>query len=159
MASAVFTQHGSAASTAMGHSMGHAMGTGYQAAMPTAANVMMLPRCTMRLEKCKGGMKLWCSCADEIACGTLQNLCQALCDGLCSCCCTMNGIPCCQVNLCCGICKCENTKDGVCITCLSGDKACCDLIQACCDCLSQCLESGCCCYVSFGNTPVCCGCC
>jgi hypothetical protein len=47
----------------------------------------------------------------------------------------------------------------VCITCKSGDKACCELIQACCDCLSKCLDSGCFCYVSFHNTPVCCGCC
>ena len=36
----------------------------------------------------------------------------------------------------CGMCKCECTKDGVCITCMSGDKACCDMIQACCDCLA-----------------------
>jgi hypothetical protein len=82
-----------------------------------------------------------------------------LADGMCSCCCTLNGIAVCQCNLACGICTCESTKDGVCITCKSGDKACCEIIQACCDCLSQCLHSGCCCYVSFHNTPVCCGCC
>ena len=73
--------------------------------------------------------------------------------------CTMNGICVCQCNLACGMCTCEYTKDGVCITCKSGDKACCEMIQACCDCLSKCLDSGCCCYVSFHNTPVCCGCC
>ena len=159
MASAVFTHRSSSAATSMGHPMAGQASHTHQSAAPAMGHMMMLPRCTMKIEKCKGGLKLICSCEDEVACGTLQNLCQSLCDGLCSCCCTMNGIPCCQVNLCCGICKCESTKDGVCITCLSGDKACCDLIQACGDCLSQCLESGCCCYVSFGGTPVCCGCC
>ncbi len=159
MASAVLTHRGHASSSAMGHPMAAAAGHAHSAAAPTMGAMMMLPRCTLKAEKCKNGMKLTCSCEDEVACGTLQNLCQSLCDGLCSCTCTLNGIVCCQVNLCCGQCKCECTKDGVSITCLSGDKACCDLIQACCDCLAQCLESGCCCYVSFAGTPVCCGCC
>jgi len=123
------------------------------------ANWCVLPRCNVRVEKCKGGLKLWCSCDDEVAAGTLQNLCKMLADGLCSVCCTRSGITVCQCSLSCGICKCEFTKDGVCITCLSGDKTCCDLIQACCDCLSCCLESGCCCYVCFGGQPVCCGTC
>jgi len=126
---------------------------------PATGNWCVVPRCTMKVEKCAGGMKLRCSCDDEVSCGTLQNLCKMLCDGMCSCCCTMNGICVCQCNLTMGICTCEYTKDGVCITCKSGDKACCEMIQACCDCLSKCLESGCCCYVSFHNTPVCCGCC
>ena len=69
----------------------------------------------------------------------------------------MNGICVCQCNLAMGICTVECTKDGVCITCKSGDKACCEMVQACCDCLAKCLDSGCCCYVSFHNTPVCCG--
>jgi hypothetical protein len=33
------------------------------------------------------------------------------------------------------------------------------MIQACCDCLANCLKNGCCCYLSFNNTPVCCGSC
>jgi hypothetical protein len=33
------------------------------------------------------------------------------------------------------------------------------LIQACCDCLAKCCQNGCCCYVCFNNTPVCCGTC
>jgi hypothetical protein len=33
------------------------------------------------------------------------------------------------------------------------------MVQACCDCLEACCNSGCCCYVSFGNTPCCCGTC
>jgi hypothetical protein len=32
-------------------------------------------------------------------------------------------------------------------------------LQACADCCNKCCENGCCCYVCFGNTPVCCGSC
>ncbi|MEX0678672.1 MAG: hypothetical protein WD063_16450 [Pirellulales bacterium] len=113
----------------------------------------------MKVEKCPGGLKLKCSCDDEISAATLQNLCKMLGDGLCSCSCTLNGISICQCHLACGICTCELTKDGVCITCKSGDKACGEIIQACQECLSKCLEAGCCCYVSFHSTPVCCGSC
>ncbi len=126
---------------------------------PATGNWCVVPRCTIKAEKCQGGLKIRCSCDDEVSCATLQNLCKMLADGTCSCCCTLNGISVCQCNLTLGICTCEYTKDGVCITCKSGDKACCEIIQSCCDCLSKCLESGCCCYVSFHNTPVCCGCC
>ena len=49
--------------------------------------------------------------------------------------------------------------DTYCISCHSGDKECCAMIQACCNCLKQCCESGCCCYICFNNTPVCCGTC
>lgn len=131
--------------------------TGAPTATPTAANWCVLPRCELRFEKCAGGFKIHCRCDDEMSAATLQNLCKMVSDGLCSCCCTCNGIPCCQINLCMGTCKCELTKDGCCITCTSGDKACCEMLQACCDCLSCCCENGCCCYISFGNTPVCCG--
>ncbi len=127
------------------------------AVAPTGANWCVLPRCELKFEKCAGGFKIYCACDDEIACATLQNLCRMASDGLCSCCCTYNGIPCCQINLCCGTCKCDFTKSGCCITCTSGDKACCEMLQSCCDCLSACCDNGCCCYISFGNTPVCCG--
>lgn len=121
--------------------------------------MMMVPRCTIRLEKCSGGMKMVCSCDDEVACGAMQNLCKMLAGGMCSCCCTWNGMMMCQCNLCCANCQCEMTKDGCCITCTSGDKKCCEMLQACCECLSACMDAGCCCYVCFGNTPVCCGTC
>src|SRR5262245_28436182 len=103
------------------------------ASVPGIANWCVLPRCEIRMEKCKEGIKIFCSCEDEVACGALQNLCKMLAGGMCSCCCTMNGITVCQCNLSCGICKCECTKDGVCITCTSGDKKCCEMIQACCE--------------------------
>jgi hypothetical protein len=118
----------------------------------------VVPRCQIEAEKCKGGLKLHCRCEDDIACGTLQNLCKSLAGGLCSCVCTLNGITICQCNFACGNCKCEYTEDGCTITCLSGDTACGQILQACCETLSTCLKNGCCCYVCFNNTPVCCGC-
>ncbi len=127
--------------------------------LPASGNWCMLPRCEIKVEKCKGGLKLVCCCEDDIACGALQNLCKMLAGGMCSCCCTWNGMTMCQCNFCCGNCTCEMTKDGVCITCTSGDEECCEMLQACCECLSTCLESGCCCYVCLGGTPVCCGTC
>ena len=127
--------------------------------MPGMSNFVVLPRCEMKFEKCTGGFKITCSCEDEVACGALQNLCKMLAGGMCSCCCTYNGITICQCNFCCGNCKCEYTKDGCCLTCTSGDKACCDMLQACCDCLKCCYEKNCCCYFMFNNTPVCCGSC
>ena len=128
-------------------------------ASPGAGSFCVVPRCTMKIEKCPGGMKLKCVCDDDMSCATLQYLCKMLADGMCSCCCTMNGICVCQCNLACGMCTCEYTKDGVCITCKSGDKACCEMIQACCDCLSCMLQAGCTCCLMMNNTPVCCGCC
>lgn len=129
------------------------------AGFPGTPNCFVVPRCEMTVEKCPTGCKIICKCPDEVACGSLQNLCNMLAGGLCSCACTYNGIPCCQFSWCCGRCTCEATTDGVCITCHSGDKECCQMIQACCDCLATCLKAGCCCYLSFNNTPVCCGCC
>jgi hypothetical protein len=113
----------------------------------------------LKFEKTKDGCKIFCHCDDEVACGTLQNLCRMLSEGLCSCCVTCNGIPVCQCNFTTGITKCEYTKDGVCITYTSGDKSFAAMIQSCCECLSTCCESGGCCYICFNNTPVCCGVC
>ena len=128
-------------------------GDGYQVQL----NLLNIDK--KKFEKTKTGCKIHCKCDDAIAAATLQNLCQALCQGTCSCCCTWNGIQVCNFNLCCGHCKCENTKDGCCVTCVSGDAKCCEMLQACCDCLETCCKSGCCCYVCFGNTCCCCGTC
>jgi hypothetical protein len=126
---------------------------------PTQANWCVLPRCEIRFEKCKEGFKIHCSCEDEVACGALQNLCKMLAGGLCSCYCTQNGITVCHCNFCSCNCKCDYTKDGCCITCTSGDKHCCEMLQAFCNCLSTCQSAGCCCFVCFNNTPVCCSIC
>jgi hypothetical protein len=138
---------------------GPAIGAASTAAQPGTTNWCVLPRCEMKFEKCAGGCKITCQCDDEVACATLQNLCKSLAGGLCSCCCTCNGIPCCQCNFALCHCQCECTKSGVCITCTTGDKACCDMIQACCECLAACCKAGCCCYLCFNNTPVCCSTC
>ena len=91
----------------------------FRSVQPQSANWCVLPRCTVEFEKTSNGCKIHCRCDDEVARGTLQNLCRMLADGLCSCCCTCNGIPCCQCNFTVGICKCEYTKDGCCISCTS----------------------------------------
>jgi hypothetical protein len=126
--------------------------TGSMPSMPT----MMVPRCKVTMEKCTGGMKINCVCDDKVACGTLQNLCMSLMGSQCCCCCMMNGmmVYCCALTM--GMCKCEMTKDGVCITCTSGDKDCCAMIQSCCDCTAHMMAAGCTCCVMMNGMPVCC---
>jgi hypothetical protein len=46
----------------------------------------------------------------------------------------------------------------VCVTCVSGDSKCCEMIQSCCDCLACMHKDGCTCCLMLNNTPVCCGC-
>ena len=41
---------------------------------PAPANWLMVPRCTLKFEKCTGGMKVTCSCDDKMACSMVQNL-------------------------------------------------------------------------------------
>ena len=143
-------------------SMG-AMGTMPLGPMPAAApampSMMMVPRCTMKFEKCAGGMKIQCTCEDETAAATLQNLCKMMAGGMWSCHCTLNGMLICQCNLCMCKCECSDTKMGICLTCTSGDKSCAAMCQACCECADHCLDSGCMCCLMVGGMPVCCGCC
>ena len=123
-----------------------------------SSGYLMVPRCTMKFEKCSGGMKLLCSCDDAMACSTLQNLATMLQGGMCSCCMMLNGMMVCCCNLTLGLCKCETTDKGVCLTYTSGDSKCCEMIQACCDCLSCMANDGCTCVLLMNNTPVACGC-
>lgn len=141
--------------------MNPGMGTGSMTSptMPGGTNWMMVPRCTFKMEKCTGGMKITCMCDDKMACSMVQNLCTMMAGGMYSCSMMMNGMCVCTCNLTCGMCKCEMTDKGVCLTCTSGDKACCDMIQACCECMSTMLKSGCTCCMMMNGTPVCCGCC
>jgi hypothetical protein len=69
----------------------------------------------------------------------------------------MNGMMVCGCNLTMGVCKVEMTPKGCCVTCTSGDKTCCDMIQSCCDCLMTMTKCGCTCCFMMNNTPVCCG--
>lgn len=155
MSGAMLMERGAFTSSMPGNSMGPT--TAMPGMMP-GANMCMVPRCTMQVEKCKGGIKIHCRCEDEVACATLQNLCKMMAGGMCSCICTMNGITMIQCNLTCGMCKCEYTEDGVCITCTSGDKGCCEMLQSCCDTIACCMQNSCCCYVCFNGNPVCCAC-
>jgi hypothetical protein len=124
---------------------------------PTSGGYVMVPRCTLKFEKCTGGMKIICACDDKMACSMVQNLCTMLAGGMCSCCVMLNGMTICTYNLTMGLCKCDATDMGVCITCTSGDSKCCEMIQACCDCLCCMVNAGCTCCVLMNNTPVCCG--
>ncbi len=125
---------------------------------PMAPNMVMVPRCAMKVEKCAGGMKITCTCDDTAACAMMQNLCQMMAGGMCSLCCTMNGMTVCMCNLTMGVCKMEMTKDGCCVTCTSGDKGCEAMIQGCCDCVMACLKAGCAGCLMVGGTPVACCC-
>src|ERR1700753_3554776 len=87
-----------------------AMGTAGMA--PMTPNMVMVPRCAMKIEKCAGGMKITCVCDDPMACAMMQNLCTMMAGGMCSFYCTMNGMMVCCCNMTMGMCKCEMTKDG-----------------------------------------------
>jgi hypothetical protein len=127
--------------------------------VPATAGYLMVPRCTLKFEKCTGGMKVTCSTDDKTSCSMMQNLCSMLAGGMCSCYATWNGVTvyCCNFTM--GQCKYEMTEKGVCLMCTSGDTKCCEMIQACCDCLTCLYECGCACCWLVGNTPVCCGYC
>jgi len=125
----------------------------------TTPNYVMVPRCTMKWEKCQGGMKVTCVSDDKMACSMMQNLCQMLAGGMCGCCVMLNGMTVCTCNFTMGLCKCEMTENGVSFTCTSGDSKCCEMIQACCDCVCSMMTAGATCCMTMNNTPVCCGCC
>src|SRR5262249_14012040 len=109
------------------------MPTGMPTGMPVGGNWMVVPRCTVKVEKTQGGVKITCSCEDKTAAAMVQNLCTMHAGGMCSCCCVMNGMCVYMCNFTMGMCKCEMTKDGVCVTCTSGDAKCAEMIQSCCD--------------------------
>jgi hypothetical protein len=119
---------------------------------------LMVPRCTIKCEKCQGGMKIICSCDDQMACSMMQNLCSMLQGGMYSCCTMMNGMMVCCYNFTQGMCRCEMTDKGITITYTSGDSKCSEMIQACCDCISCQIQDGCTCCIMMNNTPVACGC-
>jgi hypothetical protein len=132
-------------------------GVAAASASGSSSSWLMVPRCTLRFEKCSGGMQVLCSCDDKLACSMMQNLCTMLTGGMCSCSAMFNGMVVCCYNFTMGMCKCEMTDSGVCVTCTSGDKQCCDMIQAACDCLTCLANAGCTCCVLMNNNPICCG--
>lgn len=114
-----------------------------------------VPCCEIRIEECAQGCKIYCTCEDEVACQTLQNLCRKLEGCACNVQCTRDGELCCQCCFDCCECKCEMMADGVCICCTTTDKACMKMVQQMCRCLSCCCECGCECTICMDNTPVC----
>src|SRR5262245_38048525 len=72
---------------------------GAPAGVSAGTNWLMVPRCTFKVEKCTGGMKITCSCDDKLACSMVQNLCTMLAGGMCSCCAMLNGMTVCYCNL------------------------------------------------------------
>ena len=124
---------------------------------PVGSNFLMVPRCTIKFEKTKEGVKVICVCDDPMARSMLQNLCTSLMGGMCSCVCILNGVAVCTINLTMGLTRCEVTDTGCTISCTTGDETCCKMIQSCCDCLTTVCNAGCTCCVLINNTPICCG--
>jgi hypothetical protein len=122
----------------------------------TGMNMMVIPRCTMKMEKCDGGMKMTCVCEDKMSAGMLQNLCTMLSGSMVSCCMMMNGMMMMNGNMMMGMCRFDMTKDGMTMTCTSGDAQCCKMIQACCDTMTAMMDAGCACCLCMNNTPVYC---
>ncbi len=118
----------------------------------------MMPRCTMKMEKCVGGMKCMMTCDDKTAAEMLKNLCMMMQGGMCSMCCMCSGMMCCCHNMgMMGMCKMEMTDMGCTMMCTSGDKNCEMMIQACCDCMMKCMMApGCCCMMMMNGMPMCC---
>jgi hypothetical protein len=51
----------------------------------------------------------------------------------------------------------EVPRRHVCITCVSGDPACTDMIEACCASMTSMIKAGCSCCIMMNNMPICCG--
>ncbi|BCM89791.1 hypothetical protein IAD21_01639 [Abditibacteriota bacterium] len=121
------------------------------------SNMMMVPRCTMTMSKCDGGMMMTCTSTDQMAIGMMQNLCSMMSGGMTSMCMMMNGMMVMNCNMMMGMCKFEMTGEGMMMTCTSGDAMMCQMIQSCCDCMMTMMNCGCTCYLCMNNMPVCCG--
>lgn len=112
--------------------------------------------CEIRIEECKDGCKIYCTCDDMAACKALQNLCRTLDGGVCCVKCTCDSEPCCECCFAGCECSCEMMADGVCICCTTSDKACQKMVEAMCRSLCACRECGCECTVCINDKPVCC---
>lgn len=121
----------------------------------TTNDCCVVPKCEIRIEECADGCKIICTCDDEVARKTMQNLWRAMAGGLCSVCCTWNGMTVCQCDFVCCHCTCEMTADGVCISCRTGDKTCQEMLKAMCKCLCKCQDCGCASMVCLNGTPIC----
>lgn len=120
-------------------------------------NMMMAPRCTMKMEKCTGGMKVTCTSNDKTSAEMMRNLCMMMQGGMMCCCMMMNGMMCCCCNMgMMGTCKIDLMDMGCVMTCTSGDMNCAKMIQACCDCMMGMMMPGCTCCMMMNGMPICC---
>jgi len=124
--------------------------------MPNMMSAMMMaPRCTMKMEKMTGGMKVTCMCDDKTSAEMMKNLCMMMQGGMMSCCTMMNGMMCCCCNIgMMGMCKVDMTDMGCVMTCTSGDASCMKMIQACCDCMMAMMMPGNTCCMMMNGMPV-----
>lgn len=132
------------------------MNTMSMSPMMNMGNMMMMPRCSMTMEKCEGGMMMSCMSSDATAVAMMQNLCNMMAGGMVSMCMMMNGMMAMNCNMMMGTCKMEMTENGMTMTCTSGDEMACRMIQACCDCMNTMMECGCMCCMCMNGMPVCC---
>lgn len=147
----------------MGMMRGMAAGMG---SMPSGMNMgmgmggsgmMMVPRCTVALEKLADGMRMTCTAEDPMARTMMQNLCMMMSGGAASCAAMMNGMCLMTCNLAVGMVRCEMAEGGMMMACTSGDRACAAMIMACCDAMTAMMQAGCACCVMMNGMPVCCG--
>ena len=124
--------------------------------MPGNAMGMMMPRCTITMEKTAGGMRMTCMGVDEMSTRMMQNLMGMMGSGMMSCAMMMNGMTVMRCNMMMGMCRTEMTGDGMVVTYTSGDPAMMAMIQSCCDCMMTMMQQGCSCCVMMNNMPVCC---
>jgi len=124
--------------------------------MPAGGMGMMIPRCTVRMEKMQGGMRMHCTGMDEMATKMMQHAVAMMGSGMMSCAMMMNGMMAMRCNMIMGLCKCEMTADGMMVTYTSGDAQCAAMIQQCCDSMMMMMANGCTCCVMMNNMPVCC---
>lgn len=124
--------------------------------MPGNMNMMMMPRCTMTMEKMNDGMKMMCVCDDDTAANMLQNLSQMMMGSMVSCCMMMNGMMMCCCNMSMGTCKMEMMPNGIMMTWASGDPAACKMIHSCCHMMMTMMDNGCMCCLCMNGSPICC---
>lgn len=119
--------------------------------------MMMAPRCTIKMEKCPGGMMMTCTFDDKTGAAMMANLMGMMQNGMCSCCMMMNGMCmcCCNMGMM-GMCKVEMMEMGCKVTCTSGDKNSEKMIQACCDCMAAMMMPGMTCCMMMNGMPMCC---
>ena len=111
--------------------------------------------CEIRMEECRQGCKIYCTCDDEATCAALQNLCNMIENCVCSVRCIRDGEMCCECCFDCCDCTCQMLMNGICLCCSTDDKDCMKMIQAMCKCLCCCHDCGCEYNICVNGAPIC----